>query len=98
MKTENVLGKLGLGMAIGGAVWGFLILLATGMSNVTDEAKRATLSALPIPIIGFILSVAAIIVTSRRGNFRTCARVTLWGLVISVGMILLTLATWNSYR
>ena len=98
MKAENNLGKLGLGMAVGGTLVGLFFLFAAGMSNVSDEAKRAVLIALPAPIVGFVLSIASLVAARRRGNLRACAPVSVSALVISTGMILLTLATWNSYR
>jgi hypothetical protein len=97
-KPDNTVGKLGLYISIGGAVVGLLILLATGMSNVADEAQKDLLLAFPAPIVGFVLSVAALVVAYRRGNLRPCASVVVSGLVISAAMILLTYAALRTYQ
>lgn len=96
--TERTLGKLGLGIAIPGVAWAFFILLATGMSNVRDEARRETLVAFPPVALAFVLSTSALALAYHRGTVRTCAVPVCCGLALSGGTILLIIAALRSYR
>jgi hypothetical protein len=96
-KVENSLGKIGLGMAVAGVVLGLFFLFALGMSDSPQQAQRVFI-ALPVPAVGFVLSGASLVAAYRRRNVRACLIVSLPGLIISAGMILLTVAAWRSYK
>jgi hypothetical protein len=93
-----ILSTLGFGVSIPGVVWAVVILLATGMSNVADEARRDTLVAIPPSALAFAVSAFGLILAFRRGTVNTCARKALLGLAISGGTMLLILAALRTYR
>ena len=95
--TEKSLASVSLWISIGGAAWGFFILLATGMSNVRDAARRDLLMAFPVPTLALVLSIAACAVSVRRDTFDVCGSRVVAAFVIAAGTILLALAAIRSY-
>jgi hypothetical protein len=96
--TEKILSTLGFGVSIPGVAWALFILLATGMSNASDEARRDTIVAFPPAVLAFVVSAFALILAYSRGTIRNCAGKAFSGLAISGGTILLIIAAFRTYR
>jgi len=96
-ETEKTMGGFSLGLAVVGAVFGLVLLLATGMSNVPGESRGLIWLAFVAPVLALAASIAVLVSAfgSRRSSRATAFAAA--AVVISVVMILLTIATLRTY-
>ena len=95
--TEKSLAGISLWVAIGGAVWGLFILFASGMSNVSDSARRQVFLAFPVASVALLLSSLALFLAFRRSTVRSSAKKAIAAFLVSACTILLAYAALRSY-